>query len=177
MATVVEPVKLFVAALWADHAALDEAIRLVQQRWGPVDFVGPDRAFDVTDYYGDEMGEGLQRRLVSLEPLVMPDRLPEIKLGCIEIEQQLAAPRGRRVNLDAGYLDHNKIVLASIKYAGQKIYLGRGVYADLVARYRDGRYRPLEWTFPDFRDGRYDDELARLRRTYLEQLRQWRSGR
>ena len=75
------------------------------------------------------------------------------------------------MNLDIGYLDHNKIVLASVKYAGQKIHLGDGIYADLIARYRGGRYQPFEWTVPDFRDGRYDGELAQIRRTYLNQLR------
>jgi hypothetical protein len=45
------------------------------------------------------------------------------------------------------------------------------VYADLIARYRAGRYQPFEWTFPDFRDGRYDQELSTIRRTYLAQLR------
>lgn len=80
------------------------------------------------------------------------------------------------MNLDVGYLDHNKIVLASLKYAGQKIALGDGVYADLIARYKHGRYQPFEWTFPDFRDGRYDEELAQVRRRYLEQRREFRAG-
>lgn len=70
------------------------------------------------------------------------------------------------------HADGNKIVLASFKYAGQKIHLGDGVYAGMVARYKHGCYQPFEWTFPDFCDGRYDDELAVVRRTYLQQLRE-----
>jgi hypothetical protein len=108
---------------------------------------------------------------LSFEQLVAPESIREAKLACNELEDRLSGGRGRRVNLDIGYLDHNKIVLASAKYAGQKIHLGDGIYADLVGRYRDGRYQPFEWTFPDFRDGRYDTELAEIRRIYLEQLR------
>jgi hypothetical protein len=65
-------------------------------------------------------------------------------------------------------------VLASVKAAGQKIYLAAGIYADLVARYAQGRYQPFAWTFPDFKDGRYDAELETLRSRYLEQIKEWR---
>jgi hypothetical protein len=171
-----DPVKLFVAILWAEHAALDQSLRLLTGLYGPEDFTGPDRAFDITRYYEREMGSALYRRLVSFQSPVSPEFLVQVKLDCNSIEDRLAGAAGRRVNLDAGYLDHNKVVLASNKGAGQKIYLGRGVYADLVGRYRRGRYRPFEWTFPDFRDGRYDPELAAMRRIYLDQLRAFRQG-
>ena len=62
-------------------------------------------------------------------------------------------------------------MLASLKAAGQKIYLARGVYADLVGRYGRGRYRPFEWTFPDFSAGLYEEDLTANRARYLEQLR------
>ena len=75
------------------------------------------------------------------------------------------------MNLDPGYLDHNKILLASAKEEGQKVYLGDGIYADLMGRYSGGRYQPFDWTFPDFRDGRYDDELGEVRRQFLAHLR------
>jgi hypothetical protein len=120
------------------------------------------------------MGSGLSRRIVSFYSLVPPDCLSSTKQKCNEIEDQLAGSKGRTVNLDVGYLDHNKIVLASFKSAGQKIYLGEGVWADLVARYRQGRYCSFEWTFPDFRDGRYDRELGQIREIYLKQLRKFR---
>ena len=45
---------------------------------------------------------------------------------------------------------------------------------DLMSRYRKGRYRPLEWAFPDFRDGRYDRDLARIRDLYMASRRERR---
>ncbi len=172
----VDPVKLLVAILWADRPSLDTALAGLEREWGPVDFLGADCPFDMTDYYLAEMGANLQRRLVAFAKLVPPESLREAKRIANDLEDALAGPQGRRVNLDIGYLDRSKIVLASLKYAGQKIHLGDGVYADLVARYGHGRYQPFEWTFPDFRDGRYDEELGVIRRRYLEQLRQRQDG-
>ena len=117
------------------------------------------------------MGPNLQRRLVAMADLAPPECIREGKLFCNDLEDRLAGGAGRPVNLDIGFLDHNKIVLASFKFAGQRIHLGDGVYADLTARYAGGRYQPFEWTFPDFRDGRYDSELLEIRSRYLGQLR------
>jgi hypothetical protein len=130
----------------------------------------------MTDYYVPEMGAPLYRRLLSFEKLAEPPLLVSMKLECNALEERLRVEGRRIVNCDAGYLDHNKIVLASAKGAGQKIYLERGIYADLVGRYKAGRYQPFEWTFPDFKDGRYDPELLAIRRIYLEQLKAARPG-
>ena len=165
----VEDVKLFVAILYADLQALSDAETRLRDVWGPIDFEGPEHPFDMSDYYGSEMGADLKRRLVSFERLVPPETLTQAKLTTNSIESALSVSGRRRVNLDVGYLDHNKVVLGSVKYAGQKIHLGKGIYADLIARFGHGRYRPFEWTFPDFRDGRYDTELNRLRQIYLQQ--------
>ena len=168
--TAPEPVvKFFVAVLAASDAAFTMALDHLRTAFGEIDFIGPPRPFDVTDYYVAEMGTNLVRRLVAFSELCSPERLSDAKLECNAIETRLAHDSRRVANLDIGYLDHNKLVLASVKGAGQKIYLSRGVYADLAARFKSGRYQPFEWTFPDFRDGRYDDELAELRRRFLEQ--------
>lgn len=171
-----DPVKLIVAILWADVAALERAHRLLVERWGETDFVGPDQLFDKTDYYAAEMGPRLWRRLVSFTTLVPPESVKEAKVVCNRLEDELAGPAGRTVNLDVGYLDHNKLVLASCKPAGQKIHLGDGIYADLIARYAHGRYQPFEWTFPDFKDGGHDPELAQIRAIYLRQRKKLRSN-
>lgn len=166
-----EPVKLFAAILWSDASARDESIRRLEGIWGRTDSEGPDRLFDVTDYYVAEMGSPLSRRLVSFERLVAPDALPRLKCESTAVEDALRGPRGRRVNIDIGYLDLHKVVLASWKAGPQKIYLGGGVWADFVCRYSRGTFHTLEWTFPDFRDGRYWKELLQFRAIYKAQLR------
>ncbi len=171
-----EPVKYFVAILWTDAGKLDLACRDLQAEWGPFDFVGPDHPFDATDYYVPEMGPGQSRRLVGFAQLQSPELLAHAKLRCNALEDAFASSSGRTVNLDIGYLDHGKIVLGTAKGAGQKIYLSQGIYADLVARFKGGRYHPFEWTFPDFKQGRYDAELLALRAAYLLARRKGRTA-
>jgi hypothetical protein len=172
-----EPVKLFVAALYAREDALQTAVLLMESIWGETDYTGPGHLFDLTDYYEPEMGKNLKRRLISFRELFSPERLGEAKHAANDIEDKIAGETGRLVNIDAGYLDPGKIVLASFKGAGQKIYLGGGVWADMVARYRSGRYQPFEWTFPDFRGGRYDMELKTIREILRGQLAALRAAR
>jgi hypothetical protein len=173
MARTGEPdtVKLLLAILWKDEDALEEALRRARCLWGDVDFAGPDRPFELTDYYEEEMGSSLQRRLISFRALVSPDALVECKLSAMDVEAALHGATGRRVNLDIGYLDVHKVVLASIKYGGQKIYLGRGVYADMACRYSKGQFHSFPWSFPDFRDDRYESDLLAIRTLYKAQLR------
>jgi hypothetical protein len=173
MASTLPPpaVKYFIAVLFKEGFALEQARPAFIRRWGAIDFEGTDHLFDVTSYYEPEMGAPLYRRLLAFEKLAEPTLLVDMKLACNEIEEQLAAGGKRTVNCDAGYLDHNKVVLASAKEAGQKIYLDKGIYADLAGRYKTGKYQPFEWSFPDFKDGRYDKELLEIRGLYLEQVR------
>jgi len=172
-----DPVKRIVAVLRAPGAPLERALERLAELWGEIDFSGPDRPFDASGYYAPEMGASLSRRIVSFRELAPPESLVEAKLAAVEVEDALRVDGRRTVNLDAGYLDLSKVVLASLKPLGQKIHLGRGVWADLVLRFRDGAYRPLEWTFPDFRDGRYSEELLEVRRRYGAELRARRPER
>jgi hypothetical protein len=171
------PVKYFIAVLFKDVGKLLKAKKELAARWGAIDFEGRDHAFDATDYYQPEMGVSLYRRLLAFERLYLPTLIVAMKLECNEIEASFSLYGKRTVNLDAGYLDHNKVLLASAKDAGQKIYLDRGIYADLSGRYKAGKYRPFEWSFPDFKDGRYDEELLEIRKQYMLQVKRFRPVR
>ncbi len=167
------PVKYFVAVLYREEECFKKAKPLMENIWGGIDIEGEAHLFDVTEYYKPEMGSPIFRRLCSFERLQMPNFLVDMKICCNQLELQLSIGGKRTVNLDAGYLDHNKVVLASAKEAGQKIYLDKGIYADLAGRYKSGKYQPFEWSFPDFRDGRYDQELLAIRKKCLVQLREY----
>ena len=62
-----EPVKLIVAALCSSPGALERGIEGLQARRGDIDHQGPPRPFDLSAYYEEEMGTGLQR---SSSPLI-----------------------------------------------------------------------------------------------------------
>jgi hypothetical protein len=124
----------------------------------------------MTDYYGGEMGSGLKRILYAFRDLASPEAISDIKLATNDVEAYFAASGRRRVNIDPGYIDFHKLVLASAKFLGQKIYIGKGVYADPTLYYDKG-WRPYPWGFPDFKDGRYNEFLGRVRGAYKAKLR------
>lgn len=170
------PVQRVAFLLGSEEEAAALALASLRELWGPVDFEGPWRLFDKTGYYEAEMGPGLRRKLVSFARLGRPEELVEWKLAAVAIEGRLAGPSGRRVNIDPGYLDAHKLVLASLKARGSKLYLGRGVWADPLLTYSRGRFLAAPWTFPDLRAGVYDVELARVRQRYRTALRARRGG-
>ncbi len=180
-----EPVKLFAAillprAITPHEDRWAQLVARLDEYWGALDFLGPDHSFDATDYYRDEMGDDLVRRIIAFEDLFPAENIGSAKHLSNQLEAEFAHSKGtdsqRVFNLDIGYLDHAKVVLPSMKAAGQKIYLGDGVYADPIARFENGQYQPFPWTFPDFRDGRYDAELNAIRAIYLQQLREHRAS-
>jgi hypothetical protein len=165
-------VKLFVAILSQPQVDHQETSALLAEVFGSVDFHGPKRPFDCTNYYQEEMGAGLVRSIISFTGPHHADILPEAKRACVEIERGSAVDsasgvRKRVINLDIGYLDHHKVVLASTKAAGHKIYLAEGIYADLSLRYSRKGFEPLPWTFPDLADGRYGEEFIEIRNNFL----------
>jgi len=165
------PVKLFVVTLHKDVVTLDAVARRMIQEWGPSDFVSEDFEFTATDYYAPEMGAPLFRRFFSFEKLIDPEMLVEAKLLTNQIEGDFAVNGKRQINLDAAYLDYYKVVLASLKFGGQKLYMRQGVYGDMTLIMNKGKWENFAWGFPDFKSGTYDVVLNRIRDLYKEQIR------
>jgi hypothetical protein len=170
-AEVVAPVKLFVVTLHRDLAILENVTSELIKLFGPIDWQSEDFPFDVTDYYEKEMGPGLLRRFLSFENLIMPDAIAEIKILTNEMENKYRDQNRRKINLDPGYLDTYKVVLASTKFGGQKIYIGKGIYADMTLVMYKGQWEGFAWGFPDFKSRRYDAVLSKIRDLYKSRER------
>ncbi len=143
--------------------------------FGEIDLHSPTWPFDFTDYYDHETGPGVQRTFVAFERLVAMDALPDIKRRTNEIEAELArrldVPAPRPVNLDPGYVDAAKLVLATTKDQAHRIYLRDGLYAEVTLTFRGGRFEAWPWTYLDYASGRYHEFFGQVRGRYFEQTR------
>lgn len=165
------PVKLFTAILFSEEEKLQRARAELVRLFGDIDYTSAVFPFMHSAYYAAEMGVPISRVIFSYAALIDPAALADIKTRTNRIEQSLAVAGARRVNIDPGYLDFGKVVLASNKPNNQKIYLGQGVYADINLFYEKGNFRSFEWTFPDFRSGIYKPALLTIRARYKAALR------
>jgi hypothetical protein len=143
---------LVTGVLAAGPEALALANRLLEARYGPVRLPSEPVPFAWSRYYAAEMGPDLTRQFLAFEQLIDPGRLVEIKgeIGAIEAEH--ARSGHRTFNLDPGYLTLSSLVVASTKEASYRVYLGGGIYAQPMLLYHDKAFRPLEWTYPDYKD-------------------------
>ena len=165
------PVKLFCGVLYSDEFLLKKSRLSSIEKYGEIDYQSDPFTFEISEYYRPEMSWPIYRLFWSFERLINPNEIARIKIECNQIEDQLAVDGNRKVNLDPGYMDYDKIVLASAKYNGQKIYLNFGIYADLTLHYEKGNYYPYPWSFPDFKNGGYNQIFLRIREIYKLQLK------
>ena len=100
-----EPVKLFFSVLAVTAELLDETVSELSALYGEADFVSEQMPFGYTDYYKPEMGMALVRRFLSMEKLIRPETLPDIKLTTNELGEKSALSCSRQVNIDPGYLE------------------------------------------------------------------------
>ena len=76
----------------------------------------------------------------------------------------------RAINLDPGYVTESKLVLASAKGLSHRIYLARGVFAEVTLNYTHSQWQSNPWTFPDYASGAYDAFLTEVRSILRGQL-------
>jgi len=158
-----KPAKLVISLFMKDKALLEPISAQLVEKFGPVDIISSWLPFDYTSYYEPEMGSPLFRRMLVFKTLIDQCSLPDVKLFTNTIEHSCSSGGKRQVNIDPGYLVHERFVLATGKNFTHRIYIGKGIYADLTLIFTRGAFQTLPWTYPDYA---HENML-----TFLEQVR------
>lgn len=125
------------------------------------------------------MGAVLFKRFWAFERLIDPGELAVIKRTTNrwegEIAEQIRGEKGesvssRPLNLDPGYIDLGKLILASTKDHAHRIYLSNGIFAETTLMYTQKQWRPLPWTYADYQSEGYQKFFTECRE-HLHRLR------
>jgi len=140
-------------------------------RFGPIDHESEGIPFDFTGYYQKELGPDILRQYISFKDLIDPGALAAIKLATNRMEEELMEDGVRKVNLDPGYLDLSKMVLATTKDATYRVYLADGISGQSTYYFQGGTYHPWEWTYADYRAESSISFFNRVRSEYKKLVR------
>ena len=144
---------LFCSVLYHAEAPLDQTIGTLISEFGETLLETEPMEFTFTDYYHREMGGPLYRVILAFAELVERDCLPDIKTRTNVIEDTYRRNGKRRINLDPGILTLENICLATTKPYSHRLYLGKGIWAEITLIYKGNSYEKLAWTYPDYASG------------------------
>jgi len=173
MAEIKEPQKVlaFAGLIFIKDFDIELALKEFKRLVGSVIKKSEILPFIHTNYYNKEMGENLLRQWVLFEKLINPDLLGELKYKSNEVERKfLNENGGRKINIDPGLVSLSNIILASTKNYSHRIYLGKGIYAEVTLIYKDHQFKALEWTYHDYREEvalRFFDEARTVLKNFI----------
>ena len=168
------PVLLIVAVCSRHEPAFCWAHERLVHYFGEVLLKSDTFSFTETDYYTESMGTDLRKQFLAFTVLVDPATLPAIKIQTnlweTEYAEQAKHAESRPLNLDPGYITRAKLVLASTKDHAHRIYLQKGIYAEVTLSFRKGAWRSFDWTYPDYRRSDFQHFFTRCREQLSHKL-------
>jgi hypothetical protein len=165
-----KPAKLVIGVFTPNKKIIDNLALELSSKFGQIDLVSSWMDFNYTSYYEPEMGPALVRRVFTFKRLIEQGELAAVKIATNQIEQAYSTGGRREANIDPGYMLHARFVLASGKNFSHRIYIGRGIYADLTLIYQKGSFQKLPWTYPDYADQAMLNFLDQVRRKYVLEM-------
>lgn len=169
-----EKVKFFAGLFYSDKNVLGKAIALMKKKYGDIDFTSEEIDFDFTDYYEPEMGKSLKKVFISFKKLIDREKVVEAKIFTNKIEDKFSGKgekNCRTINIDPGYITLHNVLLPSAKERPHKVYIGKGLFGDIVLMYYNGKFEDSKHTFPDYRTEKVKAIMAQIRELYKKELR------
>lgn len=165
-----EKEKLIVGVIYNDEEIYDKAVKMLVEAFGDIDGESERFSFskEFSDYYDGELGGEGMRVIFSFKDTVDPSSQAEIKKATNEMERILSDNDGNRlINLDPGFINHGRLMLATTKKAGFRIPLADGIYTELTLFWAKGEWHKLPWSYRDYQSERVQKFLTETRKKYL----------
>lgn len=166
-----EKVRLISAICYRDTELKDVIVQKLEATFGPINNISTTIDFSLTNYYEDEMGNDLLKSYVSFKELIDPITLPDIKIFTNEIEDEYSQNGNRTINIDPGYIELAKLILATTKNFSHRIYIGKGIYGDVQLYWKGGCFNTNPWTYPDYKINEIKSFFEKIRKEYFEQIK------
>ena len=193
------PVKLVAGLISAKPSRFADVRPFLEKKFGRIDNESRTFTFSCTSYYEKEFGRDLKRKFFTFKKLARLNGNYRVKLYTNSVEKKLSEknsktinastefslseaegkggrkrPR-RTINIDPGYVSLTKMVLFTTKNRSHRIYIDKGIYADLELQFMKKSFQALSWTYPDYRTEEYIGFFNSVRSNYLEQVKNYLS--
>jgi len=163
-------VKLIVSIFSSDPGQFLKAKSALKRIFGRIDFESSVLDFVHTNYYYEEFGKELKRKILSFKKLINLKNIYNVKLRTNALERKFSKLGKRTVNIDPGYIDLSKLVLFSTKDYSHRIYLDKGIFSEVTLFYKEKSFNGWPWTYPDYGSKLYIDIFNSVRQIYEDQL-------
>ena len=165
-----EKEKLIVGVIYNDMEVYEKALAMLKDAFGEIDGESERFSFseEFSNYYDEELGgEGLRVIFSFCDP-IDASRQAEIKEMTNEMEHILSENGSRKINLDPGFINHGRLMLATTKNAGFRIPLKNGIYTELTLFWAKGEWHKLPWSYRDYQSEKVQKFLTETRAKYLK---------
>ena len=162
--------KLVVGIMYSNGDIIGKIEDILIKRFGQIENIVMTYPFSFTNYYEKEMGKKLRKTLVAFRRTINRESLAAIKVFTNRIEDRFSKKGRRKVNIDPGYLTMHNFVLASAKELPHRASIGKGMFADVVLTFKDGRFHDTRTTFPDYKSSCAKEYLLKIRDIYSKQI-------
>ena len=161
--------KLIIGVIYNDANVLNEVTDLLVEKFGEIEDKSEEYSFsdDFSTYYDEELGGKGTRIIYSFKETVDPEYQAEIKEFTNEIEKLF----NRRINLDPGFINSGRLLLATTKQIGFRIPLKRGIYTELTLYWARGKWQKLPWTYRDYQSEKVQKFITMVRKKHLAKRR------
>ncbi len=166
-----EDVKLIIGLLSRNAGIFIEVKNRLEKIFGRADYESDVLDFTHTGYYEEEMGSSLKRVFLGFARSIGPGDAYKTKLETNKLEQRFLEGARRTINIDPGYLDLAKLVLFSTKDYTHRIYLNKGIFAEVTLFYKDNSFQAWPWTYPDYKSAEYISIFNQIRERYKDEIR------